>query len=184
MSRRRRSFIRKFTVAEGDRIRLAAIDRIENHRGASWSIDKNALRNESFGIASEWAVCEWLGVSEEPVFRSYGRGGDGGSRDVQMMDGRMVSVKGTVWQGGGLILPPYEEFTADYAVLCVRLGALIVRNAGYATLADWSACQTQRDLHRGVGLQKFMDQEVLRPFEELLPVADAAIQLELELPVD
>jgi hypothetical protein len=160
------AFVRLFRAEELNRIARAADERIANHN-RTWSIDSSRVKNERLGVASEWAVSEWLGVPEDPVFESHGAGGDRGV-DVKLPDGRAVKVKATVHLAGRLIIPTYEQFLTGFAVLCIRTSPGEVRAAGYATPIDWLLRSYVKDLRRGVGPQSVLDQTHLRPFERLV----------------
>lgn len=110
-------YSRTFSGNDLERIRAEADRRIENHPG-TWSVDMNRIANERLGVAAEWAVSNWLGVSESAVFEDHGAGGDKGV-DVWISDGRPVTVKATLRRNGRLIIPPYQEFLTGFAVLCI-----------------------------------------------------------------
>ena len=162
-----RRFERHFNPLECLRIDQAANSRIRHH-GQTWSVDSNRIRNERLGIAGEWAVCTCLGISEDPVFRSYQGGGDGGVHDILHPDGRQVEIKPTIYPFGVLLLPYYQEFEADLFILCTRTATATVFAAGYATPEDWSDHHEIRDFHRGGGPQEILEQKWLRSFAELV----------------
>jgi len=160
-------FTRTFSASEMARIKVAAEARIRDHP-VCVSVDASRLRNEALGIASEWATREWLGLPVEPALRLYGSGGDGGTHDLVLPDGRRVEVKATVYPRGVLVFPPGQTFRADLAVLCIRLAPATVRAVGYAKRSDWDVLSVRTDLGRGCGPQWVMEQGSLRAFGELV----------------
>jgi len=160
-------FERRFSWPEVERIVTEADRRIANHPQTR-TVGPDRVRNERIGVASEWAVCEWVGIPEDPVFEDHGAGGDGGV-DLVLPDGRRVEVKATIYGGGRLIIPVYQgarDF--DLAVLCLRSAPATITACGYATREDWEKHQYLLDFHRGVGPQPVMDQGRLRPFADIV----------------
>jgi hypothetical protein len=163
------TWIRAFDREECSRIIQTGDGRRLNHPNSVTGVDdrKNAALNERLGVAAEWAVCEWLELPIEPVFRFYGTGGDGGDFDFLLPDGTTLEVKSTSYPTGMLIFPPPHTMRADLAVLVVRQSESSVRAAGYVTREQWEKRAKWRDFGRGCGSQRCLSQKQLEPFTDL-----------------
>lgn len=159
-------FVRTFNEFELERIRAEADRRIRNHPN-TWSFDKpeNRLRNERIGVASEWAVSEWLNVPEDPVFEDHGPGGDGG-HEVTAADGRIVEVKATYHDDGRLIIPDYDKRVFNFAALCVGIIPCTVEARGYVTRQQFIDRHYLYDF--GSGGRTVVDQKRLEDFGDLV----------------
>ncbi|HUS39429.1 MAG TPA: hypothetical protein VMX74_08265 [Pirellulales bacterium] len=154
-----------FSDAEWDLIEEMAQGRIDAHAGIDQTIGGgNGLHYEMMGIATEWAVSEWLALSLEPVFADFGRGGDG--KIDNMADGRSVSVKSTSYDYGWLIIPP-KDVVQDITILVVGKPREQLECRGWTSRKRWMAMQKMRDFQRGVGPQPAMQQGLLRPMTEI-----------------
>jgi hypothetical protein len=87
------------------------------------------------GALGEIAFAKYLG---RPADRPR-EAPDGGVDFV--VDGYRVQVKATTWPNGRLLLPAYQELTADFYVLArVSIPDMHVTFAGAVTAADVQAC--------------------------------------------
>jgi hypothetical protein len=166
--------IRTFTLAERQRIAVAAEKRIANHpKQSSFSFAKDDDQrelNERLGIAGEWAVADWLKLDDAPIWRDCGRGGDKGKDLIRY--GEIVSVKTTRKEKSHarLSIPYYDEPKAVNVLVCVAPSPPYSLEPGGFLFEDDFHRLADFFLYRGdPGPAKFVHASQLEALEEIVP---------------